>query len=677
MFRPEKMSLLQCIVVDSDVLATCNFLVKRKVLHLVDRSLIHTVGRENISQDFLEVQLSLEQSREALTRVAAWLGPEATFFTRPFEGELAPKEIAREISEGVAELQREIDEVEKKIAEHKERQARLDRLSDTLQSLEYAGVTAAELNSLRNFTGAAGIMPARFLPDLRRSLRLMPFAITARNLSKSEASVLVLTTKENGDALNNALKSVFFTEVPIPEKYLNSATEALDDIEFERWEIREEEAALIAEENKLRRRAEKSYRRWHSALEAHLRVLSAMRLFGKTESTTYISGWLPKNSAEKVAKELYECLDGRLLFDISSPEDGEGEAATVVRSGLSAVPTKFKHPSILRPFEVLVTTYGYPEYDGVDPTFFVAITFLLLFGMMFGDVGQGFIFVLLGAFLGFNKKLQNLNDTGRLLLCVGISSMIFGFLYGSIFGCEEIIPALWLHPAEDSIKLIASAIFCGTIILSLGILLNVWQAILRRNWREALFGQWGLMSSIFYWTAIALFYYLVVAKGKLSIGLAVTALVLPVAAVLVGDIVWGLILKRKALKAALAKAEEVAEGEEEGLAEQLFKPVEIILNLITNTISFMRVGAFGMNHAVMMSVVFILASVGGGWSGPSASGASKVSYILSVIVGNLFVMLLEGLIVFIQCLRLEYYEFFSKFFGGGGVKYDPLRVDDL
>lgn len=676
MFRPEKMSLLQCVVMDSDLLAACNFLVQRKVMHLLDRSLVHTGGREGISQAFASSEASLEQARQGLARIGAWLGTEDAFVP-PFEGEIDPLKAEAEIVEGVAELQKSIDDLERRRTEMFSREGELRRLSDTLQSLEHAGVTASSLRDLRYFAGVTGVMPARFLPELRHCLKHLPFSVESRVLGGGEVSVIVMTVKEHFEALRSTLKSVFFTEVAIPDNYSASAKDALDDIEFELWCLREDEALLKQSERELRQKGAACYRRWSSMLAAHLRVLAGMRLFGKTESTTYISGWVPRSKAQGVAEDLGGLLEGRLLFDISCPEDGDGEAAAVVRSGLSAVPTKFAHPAFLRPFESLVTTYGYPEYNGVDPTFFVALTFLLLFGMMFGDVGQGFVFVLLGSFLGFKKSLRPLNDAGRLMLCVGVSSMIFGFLYGSVFGCEELIPALWLHPAEDSIKLIGSAIFCGTLILTLGIGLNIWQAILRRNWREAFFGQWGILSGVFYWTAISLFYVMVVMKGSLSFGLVVAALLVPVAGVLAGDIIWGLYSKRRAIREALEKARAEEPEEEEGLAEQLFKPVEIVLSLMTNTISFMRVGAFGMNHAVMMSVVFILAGVGGGWSGPSASGASRFSYILSVVVGNLFVMLLEGLIVFIQCLRLEYYEFFSKFFGGGGVKYDPLRVDDL
>ncbi|MBO4552988.1 hypothetical protein J5754_01075 [bacterium] len=676
MFRPEKMSLLQCVVLDQDMMKACNFLVRRKVMHLIDRSIFHPIGRETLSSELMGAQTSLEKAESSLRKVADWLGAEANRAMRPFEGELAPVEASKEISEGLAALLSDIEALEEKKEDFYDREAELKRISDALQSLELAGVSASELRGLKYFECVTGTMPLRFVPELKKALKNTLSVSEIRKLGSKDVSVIVLMIKEDADTVRSVLKSVFFNEVEIPEKYSVETVEAMDEIELELWMIREEEALLKKEELSLRSKARKLYARWKVMLGAHLRVLEAMKLFGKTASTTYISGWVPKKVAERIAEELSALLEGRLIYDISCPEDAEGEASSVVRSGAATVPTKFDHPSFLKPFEPLVTTYGYPEYNGIDPTLFVAITFLVLFGMMFGDVGQGLIFVLLGAFLAFNKKLAPLSDTGKLFMCVGVSAIVFGFMYGSVFGNEELIPALWLHPAEDSIKLIASAIFVGTLVLTLGILLNVWQAIMRKNWREAIFGQWGLLSSVFYWTAIALFYYMVVRKGTLSIGLAVAMLIVPVAAVLLGDIVWGLVLKRKAIKEALLAAKE-EETEDEGLAEQLFKPVEIILSLMTNTISFMRVGAFGMNHAVMMSVVYILADVGGGWSGPGASGSSKVSYIVSIIVGNIFVMLLEGLIVFIQCLRLEYYEFFSKFFGGSGVKYDPLRVDDV
>lgn len=673
MFRPEKMSLLQCVVMDQDMMKACNFLVRAKIMHLIDRSLFHPVGKENLPAELAGAKASLEEAAGYLKKIADWLGADAELRGRPYEGEIAPCEASKEILCGASEILKEIGELEKKKAAAEDRETELKRYSDALQSLEISGVSADELRNLRYFECLTGIMPLRFVPELRKALDGMLATAEIRKLGAKEASVIVLALKEEAEKVRGTLKSVFFSEVEIPERYSVATEDAMDEIELELWSLREENALLKGEENALRSKTRKLYRHWSVMLEAHLRVLAAMKLFGKTASTTYISGWVPKKSAAMIAEKLSAELDGRLIYDISSPEDEKGEASEIVKSGLGTVPTKFDHPSFLKPFEPLVTTYGYPEYNGIDPTLFVAITFLILFGMMFGDVGQGAVFILLGAVMAFSKKLYLLRDTGKLFMCVGVSAVFFGFMYGSVFGSEELIPALWLHPAEDSIKLIASAIFVGTLVLTLGIFLNVWQAILRKNWREAIFGQWGLLSSVFYWTAIALFYYMGVRKGSISVGLAVLMLIVPIAAVLFGDIIWGLIAKRKAIKEAL---EEREKEEEEGLAEQLFKPVEIILSLMTNTISFMRVGAFGMNHAVMMSVVYILANVGGGWSGAAANGASRTSYIMSVIIGNLFVMLLEGLIVFIQCLRLEYYEFFSKFFGGSGVKYDPLRVDD-
>jgi V/A-type H+-transporting ATPase subunit I len=336
------------------------------------------------------------------------------------------------------------------------------------------------------------------------------------------------------------------------------------------------------------------------------------------------------------------------------------------------VPTKFRHPLFLKAFEGVVTTYGIPAYDGIDPTFFVAITFLIMFGMMFGDVGHGAVLLLVGTWLGRMRSMPKVRPAGWLLMATGCSSIVFGVLFGSVFGFEDLIPALWVHPMTHVPTMLITALGLGVGIMTLGIVLNVIQAAARGNMRELWFGQWGLITGVFYWLALGIFYLTVVKNADIPVLIALLVLIAPILLVVVGDLFYTRLFGG-------GRAPEHAPGGdagEHGIAEILFKPVEITLGLVTNTISFVRVGAFGMNHAALMMVVFMLAKMGGPFMGPNANVGTQISYVIAVITGNLFVMVLEGMVVFIQCLRLEYYEFFSKFFTGEGIRYQPLEVEE-
>ena len=109
-------------------------------------------------------------------------------------------------------------------------------------------------------------------------------------------------------------------------------------------------------------------------------------------------------------------------------------------------PTKLKNPKLFKPFEMYVKMYGLPAYGEMDPTWFVAITYSFIFGVMFGDVGQGLLLLIGGALIYHFKKIP----LAGIISTAGFFSTIFGFMFGSIFGFEDVIPALWLRPMKST-----------------------------------------------------------------------------------------------------------------------------------------------------------------------------------------------------------------------------------
>ncbi|NLF39168.1 hypothetical protein GX586_06970 [bacterium] len=672
MFRPERMCLMQIAALDEDLISACACLVERNVVHLVDRTLVAPTLREGTPAFFAETQTELEALNEQLQAFAVLLGS-------PVQGEemraqaprpkIDPQQAVADIKPRLAEalgalrgLQTQREQTQREIK-------RLTDISDTLQSVASAGVRYSDLRALRFFGVVTGIMPLRVLPTLRRSLHEVPYHLEVRPLGHEEISVIVIYPADVKQNVEGTLKSVYFTEVVIPDEWQGDAAAALDDIEMRLWQLREEAAELTRSIRAQRKADMPSYFAWRQAVRANLRVLSAMQLFGKTARTTFINGWVPVQRAAAITKDLEDALGGRVMVETSTPDEAGTIAGELMRLGKVRVPTKFRHPAFLKPFETLVTTYGYPDYDGIDPTFFVAISFLLMFGMMFGDVGHGLVLAAVGAALVRIRALRILRNAGWLLIAAGASATVFGFLFDSMFGVEHFMePVLWFAPMENIPRMLITALSFGILVITLGVMLNIVQAFSRRNVKEALFGQWGIVSGTFYWTALLLFYLAVVKDRAPSAGVIVAVLVAPIALVVLGDIFYD------RLFGGSAPHEE--EGEH-SVAEIIFKPVEIVLNYMTHTVSFMRVGAFALNHAALMMVVYVIAQMGGGMTGPDATAMSRANYLLSAVVGNVFVVLLEGLVVFIQCLRLEYYEFFSKFYAGEGVRYEPLQVEDV
>jgi V/A-type H+-transporting ATPase subunit I len=307
---------------------------------------------------------------------------------------------------------------------------------------------------------------------------------------------------------------------------------------------------------------------------------------------------------------------------------------------------------------MLVTTYARPRYGEIDPTWLIAITFPLLFGAMFGDVGHGLLLALFGGVISSRKvkALKSLAGLGGLITICGLVAAAFGFLYGSLFGYEDILPAIWMHPLENILSILIVAVGAGVVLLTLGFLIGIFNAIVSHDWPHLVFGHNGIAGFLLYWSLLGL-------AGS-------AAKVIPVSPKIFGllAIVAGLATMFSELLIRLMEGERpLIEG---GIGTYAIQaPVELfeaVISLLSNSLSYVRVGAFAVAHGGLSSAFFILAKL----TGPEFG----VSYWIVVAIGNLFIVGFEGLIVGIQTMRLSYYEFFSKFFSGGGMRFEPLTL---
>lgn len=327
------------------------------------------------------------------------------------------------------------------------------------------------------------------------------------------------------------------------------------------------------------------------------------------------------------------------------------------------VPVRLKNSLFVKPFEMFVDMYGLPSYEDLDPTPYVAATYILLFGIMFGDLGQGLVVSLLGLFL--YKKMGM--AIGGIMSRVGLSSMVFGFLYGSVFGFEELLvpvhQALFGRPhliqvMEGSYTnfLLLAAVAVGAVIIIVSIGFNILLGLRRKDWERVLFSNNGLAGLVFYLAVLfAVVATMVLGLNVLTPLYIVPFLVLPLVVMFAKEPLGRLIRGEKNL---------FPEGFSGFAVESFFEMFEVLLSFVTNTMSFLRVGAFVLVHAGMMLVVFTLAEMVGGVGAP-----------VVIVVGNIFVAAMEGLIVGIQVLRLEFYEIFSHFFDGEGQPFLPAEVD--
>ena len=374
---------------------------------------------------------------------------------------------------------------------------------------------------------------------------------------------------------------------------------------------------------------------------------------GKGESDIFyiLCGWMTEKDAHSFQTDIKD--DSKIFCIIDGEDDEHIQPETHQQP-----PTKLKNPKLFKPFEMYINMYGLPAYNEMDPTWFVAITYSFIFGAMFGDAGQGLL-LFIGGFLLY--KFKHIALAG-IISCAGVFSTIFGILFGSFFGFENLFPALWLRPMNNmmtvpfigklnTVFIVAIGFGMGLILLCMIFnILNAWKA---HDTEHIWFDTNSVAGLVFYGSA------------TVSIALILTGHTLPGGILLF--IMFGipliLIFFKEPLTALVEKKSEIM-PKEKGMfiVQGLFEMFEVLLSYFSNTLSFVRIGAFAVSHAAMMEVVLMLAGFESG----------HLNWIV-VILGNLFVSGMEGLIVGIQVLRLEYYEMFSRFYKGTGRKFEPFR----
>ncbi len=321
-------------------------------------------------------------------------------------------------------------------------------------------------------------------------------------------------------------------------------------------------------------------------------------------------------------------------------------------------PTKLQNPKFFKPFEMFVRMYGLPAHDEMDPTIFVALTYTFIFGAMFGDAGQGLCLFLFGGLLYLIKKI----DLAGIISIAGLFSTFFGFMFGSVFGFEDVIKARWLRPVEamanlpfigqiNSVFVVAIAFGMGLNLLVM--IFNIINAAKAHDLENMLFSPNGLAGFIFYgFLVLTIVLYMSGHKVPGNILMAVF-LGIPILLFVFKEPLGNLVEKRH-------KKIEGSKGM--FLVQAFFELFEVMLSYFSNTISYVRIGAFAVSHAAMMEVVLML-------SGASEGHTNWVG----IVLGNIIVCALEGLVVGIQVLRLEYYEMFSRYYKGSGREFKAFK----
>lgn len=457
---------------------------------------------------------------------------------------------------------------------------------------------------------------------------------------------MYLAPLDGVEEVDRVFASLFFERLRIPDApgtpqeavaYLEKQLESLAD--------------QLADQDKMIDNYFKNHRlecmQLYSQVKRNYDAFEIRRYASRYAGSFMLLGWVPEKSLDVFHKYM-DKVDG-VETEYSKPE----------QSKRFEPPTKLRNHKPFRPFEYYVKLYGVPNYKEADPTVLVAITYTILFGIMFADLGQGIILTIAGWFMWRFKRM----DVGKILIPCGVSGALFGCVFGSAFGYEHLLDPLYhlmgfsekpIDVMENATYLLAFSIGIGVVLVLVAMVANVYSSLKRRDYGSAFFGHNGLAGILLYSSILGTAGIMITGVDLPTLPIILLGILLPVLLIFLKEPLGKLVAGRKDWK---------PEKWGDYILENVFELFEIILSYLTNTVSFLRVGAFVLVHAGMMMVFFSLAEI---LPGPAS--------IVMIIFGNAFVTVLEGLLVSIQVLRLEFYEMFSRFYIGEGHPFEPVTV---
>ncbi|MGL4367833.1 MAG: V-type ATP synthase subunit I [Brevinemataceae bacterium] len=464
----------------------------------------------------------------------------------------------------------------------------------------------------------------------------------------SDSQIIFISVPNNqAEQLNKLLEHLYFVNYGLPLEFFGEGEANILKLSFEYNTLNDEEDLLEIEIAKTAPIFMDRYIHIKQYLQQQQRLCDIRNSIRCAGGHVYLlSGWISASEFGSLKKEIEKICGKNFELVVVKAENVKS-----INTDNIDIPTKLSNPKIIRPFEQLVTTFGIPHYREIDPTPIFACLYVLLYGAMFGDVGQGAVLFLLGV-LGLLISKVSFRMIFGLMVWVGLASILFGFLYGSYFGYESAyyswVPhPLWLSPMHSIDSLLLYAVILGMGIITLSFILGIINCFRMKDWSILIFSHKGLVAFLMY-LLLLLMGWQFITNGLVSSYL---FWIFGIFTFFLGlERVWeALIYKHGSLK---------------DWWMGFFDMFEFFLSMLTNTLSFVRVGAFALTHAALMAAVFTLRDL---------AGSNMLAANLIVIIGNIFVIVMEGFIVGIQTLRLEYYEFFMRFFRGTGRIYKPIE----
>lgn len=659
MFFPKEMTEVELIIPSKDIVAVAKVLSGHGVFHQVDSTYL---GLENLGASAWQEKAGNYSALERrIQTIMQTLGLPEEYPTK------ADAENMVELDSIRPAVDRIDEQVKGNSDQLSNEKKRLELLESQLRQLEPIAEVKVEVGSLNKSAymhSILGVLPAANIGRLKTSIGRVPHVFFTLREDSQKPVVWLLGPKSNSDVLERAAKSAYLTPLSLPEDLSGTPEQITATLKKEIESSKKKIADLEANLSKLggTHKTELQKLLW----DAHIsRVMAdAIVRFGQLRHTYVVVGWVPSANLENLTTKLKNASK-EVLIETHTPSRNDHH---------SNIPVALNENKWLRPFKELLTTYGRPSYGEFDPTILLALSFPLLYGAMFGDIGQGLVMILAG-FLAHNRiALKGLQSIGLLFVYCGISVVFFGFMYGSLFGFEGHyvkdylgfeLPPIWLSPiaGENILSVLRVAIDVGIIILFLSYLISFFNNIRVKDWSHLLFGHTGVVAFLFFVCFLSLLGgFLGSTPIAPQVALTISQLPLPFN-ILTPIFAIGLMFNGLFRNIAEGHKPYIEGGIAMFLVQSFMDLFEGVISMLSNTLSFVRVGAFAVAHGGLSLAIFAL-----------AGEEADLGFWITIVLGNIFIIGFEGLIVYIQTMRLHYYEILGKFFHGGGTRFEPLKL---
>lgn len=623
MFTPVAMRHITLLVLTEDVPRVAHCLAESGIFHPEKTEVMAGQLPESLGQAFRS------QFHSAVSRLEKII--QQTRFTplKEFPDVIQPVtlEELQLLDEELAKIWAHFSELEEQRQHIQEKLHEVQQLFETLEKFKNLDIDLNLLHSPRHFLNLRiGTLPQHNLTQLQESLTLAGhFLQSFHQVGKTVYCVVVgsLPQQEHAEAV---LKHAEFRALTIPAEFHSYPQQVHRELTAETSRLHEKEQQIQARKQELASQHHNFLLQAHQTLDQAAAFANLSEMARKRGSLTLLEGWLPTTELPQLKQLLQQKLQCPHALAERSPSHTE------------VVPSLTHYPAIFNAYQMLVKNYGIPRYGEFDPTYLFTFSFLLMFGMMFGDVGQGLIIAAVG---WYARNL--LKDFSIFFIAAGLVSCGFGFIYGSVFG-KHLLTPLWIEPLSDPFLMLQVALYWGMGFILLAVIIKIINTLREGEVAAALFNNTGVAGIGLYLGGFyAIQHWMLTQQFDLLQQLSVFV---PLAVIF------------------CYKWYENKMPFMERLLVSSIETFESVINYLANTLSFLRVAAFSLNHVALAIAIFTLADMMHGLA----------AWWLMAIVGNLFIIILEGAIVTIQVLRLEYYEGFSRFFSGDGRLFRPLRL---